>query len=108
MPARLCVALLAGLALALAPSHALASSIAFIKGDDVWLISPDGSRQQRVTTDGTASKGYAFPSQPDNGTILAKFGEHFVRLRPDGSKIGEPIPAVGSDVTHSGNLFVMA
>ena len=102
-------AVLVGLALLLLlPSHALASSIAFIKDDNVWLISPDGSRQKQVTTDGTASKGYAFPSQADDGTILAKFGDLFVRLRPDGTKIGEPFPAVGSDVRHSGNLFVMA
>src|SRR4051794_35285795 len=75
---------------------------------DVWLISPDGSRRQQVTRDGTATSGYAFPSQADDGTILAKFGELFVWLRPDGSKLGEPIPVVGSDVRHSGNLFVMA
>jgi hypothetical protein len=31
-----------------------------------------------------------------------------VRLRPDGTKLGEPVPAMGSDIRHSGNLTVMA
>jgi hypothetical protein len=102
-------ALLAGLALMLLlPGQALASSIAFIKDDNVWLISPDGSRQKQVTTDGTATRSYAFPSQADDGTILAKLGEQFVRVRPDGTKLGDPVPAMGSDIRHSGNLTVMA
>jgi hypothetical protein len=101
--------LLGGLALALLlPGQALASSIVFTKDDNVWLISPDGSRSRQVTTDGTASRAYGFPSQADDGTILAKYGDYFVRLRPDGTRIGAPVPALGSDSQHSGNVTVMA
>jgi hypothetical protein len=78
------------------------------QGHNVWLTSPDGSRQRQVTTDGTASRAYNWPSQADDGTILAKYGDLFVRLRPDGTKLGEPIPAVGSDIRHSGSMTVMA
>ena len=44
-PAR--AALLGALALALIlPGSAMASSIAFVKDNNVWLTSPDGSRQK--------------------------------------------------------------
>jgi hypothetical protein len=84
------------------------ASIAFIKDNNVWLISPHGARQRQVTTDGTASTSYGSPSQADDGTLLARRGQLFVRLRPDGTKLGDPIPAIGSDSQHSGNLFVLA
>jgi WD40-like Beta Propeller Repeat len=99
--------LLLGLWLLL-PGTAAASSIAFIKDNNVWLVSPDGARQRQVTTDGTAAKSYDSPSQADDGTILAKHGSHFVRLRPDGTRIGQPVPGLGSDYSHSGNVFVMS
>ena len=109
MSLHLGAALLAGLlVLLLVPAQALADSIAFVKDENVWLIGSDGTRSRQMTSDGTASKGYAFPSQADDGTILAKLGDYFVRLRLDGTKIGEPFPAMGSDVRHSGNLTVMA
>ena len=98
--------LLAALALPAAP--AAASSIAFIKDGNVWLTSPDGSRMKQVTHDATPDTDYYWPSQADDGTILAKYGDYFVRLRPDGTKIGAPVPAIGSDVRHSGNVTVMA
>jgi hypothetical protein len=102
------VALIVIAAFMLLPATAAASSIAFIKDHNVWLTTPDGSRQKQVTTDGTAAKRYNWPSQADDGTILAKHGDYFVRLRADGTKLGAPIPAMGSDVRHSGNLFVMS
>jgi hypothetical protein len=109
MPSPARAALLGAFALALIlPGSAMASSIAFVKDDNVWLSSPDGSRQRQVTTDGTASRAYNWPSQADDGTILAKYGDLFVRLRPDGTKLGEPIPAIGSDIRHSGSMTVMA
>ena len=103
-----CLAALVVLALTLPPATAGASSIAYISNHNIWLTSPDGSRQKQVTTDGTPTRRYNWPSQADDGTILAKLGDHFVRLRPDGTKLGVPVPAVGSDVQHSGNLTVMA
>jgi hypothetical protein len=95
-------------ALAALPAAAGASSIAFVKQNNVWLASPDGSVQRQLTTDGTATTRYAWPSQADDGTILAKYGDLFVRIRRDGARIGDPIAAVGSDIQHSGGMTVMA
>src|SRR5262245_55066583 len=92
----------------LLPGQALASSIAYTKDNNIWLMSPDGSRNVQVTKDGTSSRYYNFPSQADDGTILAKYGDSFVRLRPDGTKIGNPVPGLGSDTGHSGNVTIMA
>src|SRR5690349_1098311 len=103
------MAVLGGLAaVLLAPGPAMASSIALIEDNNVWLYSPDGSRRAQVTTDGTDSRPYSFPSQADDGTILAEIDRQFVRLRPDGSRIGAPVPGLGSDSRHSGNVTVMA
>ena len=63
---------------------AAASSIAYIKEGNVWLISPDGSRDRQVTTDATDTTAYNWPSQADDGTILAKRGDYFVRHRRPG------------------------
>jgi hypothetical protein len=102
-------AVLAALAvLLLLPGQAMADSIALIRDNNVWLVSPDGARQRQVTTDGTDSRPYGYPSQADDGTILTEIDRHFVRLRPDGSRLGEPVPGVGSDVRHSGNVTVIA
>lgn len=96
------------LASLLLPGTAAASSIAFIKDDNVWLTSADGALQRQLTSDGTATARYNWPSQADDGTILAKQGNYFVRLRPDGTRIGAPVPGMGSDVRHSGNLTVLS
>ena len=108
MPPRILLPLLALGLMLLLPGAASASSIAFIKDNNVWLASPDGSRMKQVTTDGNATKSYDSPSQADDGTILAKHGSYFVRIRPDGTKIGQPVPGLGSDYSHSGNVFVMS
>jgi hypothetical protein len=44
-----------------------ASSIAFVRGDDVWVAAPDGTHQAQVTT----GRRFASPSQADDGTIVA-------------------------------------
>lgn len=46
---------------------AAADSIAYIKDGNVWLASPDGSRQQQVTSSG----GYSYVSQADTGVMIA-------------------------------------
>ena len=46
---------------------ASADSIAYVKGGDVWLATPDGARQQQVTHTGT----YSYVSQADDGTMIA-------------------------------------
>lgn len=55
------------LALAIPAAPAAADSIAYIKGGDVWLATPDGTRQVQVTRTG----GYAYVSQADDGTMIA-------------------------------------
>lgn len=72
-----------GVALLLATGAASADSIAYVKGGDVWLSTPDGARQYQVTTDG----GYSTVSQADNGRIAALRGDRIVTLNPDGSPV---------------------
>lgn len=72
-----------GIALLLAAGAASADSIAYVKGGDVWLSTPDGARQYQVTTDG----GYSTVSQADNGRIAALRGDRIVTLNPDGSPL---------------------
>ena len=59
-------ALTAALSLVFA-APALADSIAYIKAGNVWLATPDGSRQLQVTTSGD----YSYVSQADDGTMIA-------------------------------------
>ena len=84
----------ASLGLLAMASTAMASSIVFIKGHDVWLTSPDGSRMHRVTADGTAESPYASPSQADDGTIVAKKGKgrdaQLHRMRQNGEPLNRP------------------
>jgi hypothetical protein len=64
-------ALLAAGALVLcAAAPASADSIAYIKDGNVHLATPDGARQQQVTTTG----GYHYVSQADDGTMVALTG----------------------------------
>jgi opacity protein-like surface antigen len=67
-----------------APAAAQADSLVFVKGGNVWLSAPDGSGQYQVTTDGTADHPYRSPSQADDGTIAAGFGNVIVRMRQNG------------------------
>jgi hypothetical protein len=53
--------------LAVGAPAALADSIVYEKGGNVWVANPDGSGQRQVTTSG----GYAHPSQANDGTIAA-------------------------------------
>ena len=48
-----------------------ADSISYIKGGDVWLTTPDGSRQVQVTHRGI----YTYASQADDGTFIALQGQ---------------------------------
>jgi hypothetical protein len=77
--------LLAGLATAVivlaCASSASADSIAYIKDGNVWLTTPDGSRQYQVTTTG----GYSDVTQSDDGTIVALNGVRLHRLARDGA-----------------------
>jgi hypothetical protein len=46
---------------------ASADSIAYVKDGNVWLATPDGGRQQQVTTSGN----YSYVSQADYGEMIA-------------------------------------
>jgi uncharacterized membrane protein YgcG len=73
---------LAGLLTLAAAAPAAADSIAYVRGGDVWLATPDGARQHQVTRDG----GYTYVSQADDGTLIAKHGMSIRRLnRADGA-----------------------
>ena len=73
------------LALAIAAPAAMADSIAYIKGGDVWLSTGDGSRQYRVTTTGR----YADVSQADDGTMIALTGVRLHRLDRQGNVLAD-------------------
>ena len=85
-------ALVALLLLAL-PAPAVASSIVLVRDGDLWLATPEGGFERRLTLGG----GYDSPSMADDGTIVALLGRSFVRLRSDGTIIGGPVQAVGGD-----------
>lgn len=70
------------IALAAAPA-ASADSIAYIKGGNVWLSTPDASRQYQVTFDG----GYSTVSQSDYDRITALRGDHIVTMSRSGEDI---------------------
>lgn len=92
----------------LAPAPARASSIVYSCGYDLCAIAPDGSGQHPVTTDGTSTSPYTWPSlsldgtrmswirngdlflgtaaaQPSVGPIVRS--AQFARLRADGAQI---------------------
>ena len=81
------------LACAAAAPAAHADSIAYVKDNDAWLASPDGSRQQRVTTTGDVH----YVSQADDGTMIALVGgEKLRKLSPTGKTLAE-FPTYVSD-----------
>ena len=73
------VAALLVAAAVIAPS-ALADSIVYEKGGNVWVVNPDGSGQRPVTTSG----GYTKPTQANDGTIVAVKGKLLHRLDRSG------------------------
>ena len=97
------LAILAGTLAGLVPARAAdaavsgitnVGSIVYVKDNDIWLTSPDGVTQKRLTTDGntdtsdlTGSNGYDSPSQSDNGDVIVAFrneGRTDDPLRADG------------------------
>jgi hypothetical protein len=85
LPALTAVLITCALPLA-ADAHA--SSIAFVRGDDVWVAAPDGSHQAQVTT----GRRFASPSQADDGTIVAMDdGNALYRLTQAGVPRNAPV-----------------
>ena len=65
-----------------------ASSIAFVRGDNVWVAAPDGTHQAQVTT----GRRFASPSQADDGTIVAiDDGNALYRLTQAGVPRNAPV-----------------
>jgi hypothetical protein len=86
-PRRALLALiLAGLCLASA-STASASSIVYIHGGDIWLSTPDGTRQHQVTSGGA----FTDVTQADDGTIFGASGGSVYRLDAQGRQLHAPI-----------------
>jgi hypothetical protein len=82
-------------ALLLAPATAHADTIVFQRDGAVWTMRPDGSGQRRV-----AEGQYAWPSQADDGTIVAvDAGGTLHRMSASGVPIGAPLP---SPATNAG------
>jgi hypothetical protein len=75
------------LVLACGASAANADSIAYVNKTDgnVYLSTPDGSRQYQVTTTG----GYSDVSQADDGTMIAVKGVRLNKLAHDGSVLAD-------------------
>lgn len=90
----LAAALLA-LSAAAAPT-AVADSIVFERGGNVWLASPDGSGQRQLTTDG----GYSNPSQANDGAIAAVKGGLLHRMDRSGRLLN-----LAGDPSGSGPLI---
>ena len=101
MRTRALLAAAGALAAAAAPlaaaNPAAADSIAYIKDNNIWLTSPDGSRQVQITRDGTATTPYRSPSQADDGTIAAGHGSDLVKLAQTGQPLAQFSPPVATD-----------
>jgi len=91
----------AAAALALSPALASADSIVYVKDGNVWLASGSGGNQYQVTTDGTAEHPYRSPSQADDGTIAAGYGEEILRMKQNGTVLNrlDP-PTLMNSVSH--------
>src|SRR3954451_14853857 len=80
-----CAVVATALLLLAGAASARADSIAYIKDGNVWLSTPDGSRQYQVTSSG----GYSDVSQADDGTMIALNGVRLHRLARDGSVLAD-------------------
>ncbi len=83
---------------AVAVPAAQASSIAYVKGGDVYLSTPDGSRSVKVTADG----GYSDVSQADDGTMIALHGVRLHKLSRTGAVLSD-IDTPASDTRPPGS-----
>jgi hypothetical protein len=87
-----------------APAHAAPGSLAYAKDGDVFLSAPDGGHAVRLTADG----GYAWPSQADDGTLVAvrqtaeggRTPRRLHRLGRDGARVGAPVETVPVDNSY--------
>src|SRR4051794_19689718 len=91
----------AAAALAIIVPAAAADSISYVKDGDVWLSTPDGARQHRVSTTG----GYTYASQADDGTIIALNARRLHRLSPSGQLLADFATPVSFDSGPNSSTF---
>jgi WD40-like Beta Propeller Repeat len=81
---------------------AAADSISYVKDGNIWLTTPDGSRQHQVTHAG----GYSFASQADDGTLIGLNGRRLHRIDPrDGRILADFATPVSGDTEGSSVKF---
>jgi hypothetical protein len=90
------VATLAAGFLALAAPAAMADSIVYIDGGNVWSASPDGTHKVQLTDGGQ----WHSPTQADDGTIAAVNGTGPIQVL---AKDGKPIRTITTTEQHSGD-----
>ena len=95
------LAAICALVFLLAAAPAAADSIVFVRDGDVWISTPDGTTERKLTSGG----GWTSPSMADDGTIVALRGGMFARLRPDGAAVGTPVQAVAGSWLVSGGPY---
>ena len=82
-----------------AAAPAAADSIAYVKDGDVWLATPDGSRQQRITRTGI----YSYVSQADTGEMIALApGERLHKLSRTGTVLADFGTVVSDGMPQAG------
>jgi WD40-like Beta Propeller Repeat len=92
-------AAIAAAAFFVAAAPAAADSISYIKDGNIWLTTPDGSRQYQVTSTG----GYSYASQADDGTLIGLHGRRLHRIARDGRVTADfATPASGDSTTFVG------
>ncbi|WP_217921782.1 hypothetical protein [Miltoncostaea oceani] len=89
-------ALLAGIACLALPGSAVADSIVYIDGGDVWSARPDGSGKVKLTDGGD----WHSPTQADDGTIAAVKGTGPIQVM---ARDGRPIRTITTPPARSGD-----
>jgi WD40-like Beta Propeller Repeat len=101
MKLRTVAALAAAFSLA-AAAPAAADSISYIKDGDIWLTTPDGSRQVQMTRTG----GYTYASQADDGTLIGLHGRRLHRIARDGRVTADFATPASGDPGGSTSHFI--
>ena len=101
MRTRIAIAALAAACCLAAAGPASADSISYIKDGNIWLTTPDGSRQYQVTNGG----GYSYASQADDGTIIGLFGRRLHRIARDGRILADFATPVSGDTGPNNSHF---
>jgi hypothetical protein len=107
-PRLACLAVLALAALGFGAPVASADSLVFVRANNVWIANQDGSGQFQVTLDGTSAAPYEYPSEADDGTIVAVRAapgqrRQLYRMHQNGGLLNPPIntPAPGTGAINA-------